>query len=83
MTGMSSGQDVLRIAEVDERGQYAFAVDFGQAPVIVIEHLDHSLDLGQALCDEVRQRLALADILDDDTDRVDNIAFLGVANDVA
>jgi hypothetical protein len=45
--------DVLRVAEVHERRQYALAVFFRQVPALVAHHGDHVVQAQQAFLDEV------------------------------
>ena len=75
-------QNIFRVAEVHERRKDALAVAIGQAPVVVIKHLDQRLELRQPRCNEVRQRFTSAYIGDDAPDGVDDLGFFRILHDV-
>ncbi len=77
------GKDVFGVAEIHERSEDAFPVDNRQLPLVIGQHLQHRIEIRQTCCDKVGQRLALANIVDDATDGVDNFGLVGAAHDVA
>jgi hypothetical protein len=53
------GDQVLGLPEIGQRAHHALAVGPGQAPLLILEHLDHGPQLHQALAHEPGERSVL------------------------
>ncbi len=77
------GKNVLRVAEIYERGQDVFAFGRGQPPFVVGKHLQHRFEFRQSRGDEVGQRRTLANFVDYAADGIDDFRFVRAGYDIA
>ena len=74
---------VLGVREIYERCKQSFAIVGWQAPLIISEHLNHRLECGNALFDEIRQRFVAANFVENVPNRFDDFGLFGVPNRAA
>ena len=76
-------KDILRVAEIYECGEDAFTIGGRQPPFDVGQHLQHGFEFRQPRRDEIGQRFAFANIVDDATYGIDDFGLVRGVHDIA
>jgi len=76
-------ENVFGIAEIYEGRQDSLPVGCWQLPFVIGEHLQHGFEFRQSRGDEIWQRFAFADVVNDAANGLDDFRLVRAAYDVA